>query len=390
MPHEARKIDFPYRTDDEIPQIYRDLRKKFAGVGTGISLGNGDGAGYKFLMSLFTEEEAAAILPMKYQWQSPAEYAELTGMAEDEASALLLRLSRDGKIYRKHAKDGSYVYQPAPKAHGIWEWHVDVQDPDWTPDFWIGSNYGATYSPMTADNPYPFVRTMPVGTDVLGEGEVLLPYDDIEKYIRDASCRVVWTCACAEAYRKGGVPLPEGVNHIDEIHDLETCLVLNDMAVFYKENGWGRELSVDEALTHFRGLAARGYVPQTYNSKKAEVICFCKGFLCGLLMGRKFRPNTNQTHQNYIRRDKLDLCIGCTACVKACPIEIVKMVDGKTSFDESLCLGCGICARACPTGVIKIYQKSDYIPPDDMPANQDKQIEFSGRVRYFDPTCKTN
>lgn len=385
MAHQPRVVDFIYTTDEEIPQIYQDLRKKMASIGTGISLGNGDAAGYKFLMSVFTEEEAAAIIPMKYQWQTPAEYASLTGKTQEEAGALLWQLSKDGKIYRKRSEDGDYVYQPAPKAHGVWEWHVDEQTPDWVPDFWIGTNLGTAYSPMTPDNPYPFTRTMPIGKDVLGEGESLLPYDDLEKYIRDASCRVVWTCACAEAYRKGGVPLPEGIGHVDEIHDLETCLVLNDMAEFYQENGWGRELTVDQALTHFRGLAARGYVPQTYNSQKGEVICFCKGMVCGLLMGRKYRANTNQTHQNYIRRDNLSLCIGCGACVKACPIDIVKVEKGKSVFDGALCLGCGICVRACPTDAIKIYQKSDFVPPEDMIENQDKQIAFSGRIRYFDP-----
>lgn len=44
-------------------------------------------------------------------------------------------------------------------------------------------------------------------------------------------------------------------------------------------------------------------------------------------------------------------CIGCKACIPACPYGAIDMVDDKAVFNEN-CTSCGACAYACPTGAI--------------------------------------
>lgn len=44
-------------------------------------------------------------------------------------------------------------------------------------------------------------------------------------------------------------------------------------------------------------------------------------------------------------------CIGCKACVPACPYAAIDMVEGIARFNEN-CTSCGACAYACPTGAI--------------------------------------
>lgn len=46
-----------------------------------------------------------------------------------------------------------------------------------------------------------------------------------------------------------------------------------------------------------------------------------------------------------------DLCIGCEACVSACPVETIEMVDGKAVVGPD-CIDCAACEATCPTEAI--------------------------------------
>lgn len=49
------------------------------------------------------------------------------------------------------------------------------------------------------------------------------------------------------------------------------------------------------------------------------------------------------------------LCVGCGACVKACPMKILEVQDGLCVMtDFSRCLVCGTCMRECPVNAITI------------------------------------
>ncbi len=46
-----------------------------------------------------------------------------------------------------------------------------------------------------------------------------------------------------------------------------------------------------------------------------------------------------------------DSCIGCSACVDACPMNCIKIgEDGKAEIDQDVCISCGTCAGVCPVG----------------------------------------
>lgn len=47
-------------------------------------------------------------------------------------------------------------------------------------------------------------------------------------------------------------------------------------------------------------------------------------------------------------------CAGCESCVGACPVEAIKMVDGKAVVDEGACVECGACVGECPCEAISI------------------------------------
>ena len=43
-----------------------------------------------------------------------------------------------------------------------------------------------------------------------------------------------------------------------------------------------------------------------------------------------------------------ELCIGCTACVKACPTEAIRVHERRARITEERCVDCGVCIVTCP------------------------------------------
>ena len=50
-----------------------------------------------------------------------------------------------------------------------------------------------------------------------------------------------------------------------------------------------------------------------------------------------------------------DKCTGCGDCIRACPVQVFEMQDGKSlPSRSSYCIDCGTCKEVCPADAIII------------------------------------
>ena len=53
-----------------------------------------------------------------------------------------------------------------------------------------------------------------------------------------------------------------------------------------------------------------------------------------------------------IKIDRL-ICTGCGACIYVCPVEVLEIVDMKSTVKEG-CISCGKCVEACSFNAITL------------------------------------
>jgi NAD-dependent dihydropyrimidine dehydrogenase PreA subunit len=60
-------------------------------------------------------------------------------------------------------------------------------------------------------------------------------------------------------------------------------------------------------------------------------------------------------------------CTGCAACVEACPVGAIALVNDKAHVDPETCTGCETCVNTCPEGAIQPVVAGELILVQERP-----------------------
>lgn len=99
-----------------------------------------------------------------------------------------------------------------------------------------------------------------------------------------------------------------------------------------------------------------------------QFICHCCKCCCHVLQGvtQYGFPDIIVT-SSFFAEVKQESCVGCGACVEACAVNAIQLMDRPTTtkakpgkiitIDHSICIGCGVCVTRCKTKALKMIQR---------------------------------
>ncbi|MFX1318562.1 MAG: 4Fe-4S binding protein [Promethearchaeota archaeon] len=334
--------------------VYEHLREHLNNLPVGFPKTE-SGVELRILKRLFTEEEAEMATYLTYIPETVEQIAQRRERDPEEIKPLLEQLADKGLIFRSH-KGGVTQYRAEWFAIGIYEHQVNNMTKELAEDF---EQYmeEALRDELVASADPPQLRVIPVAASLTPSMSVL-PHEDAREIVKKQNKIAVAPCIC----KREKEALGEQCDKPEEV-----CMVFSTGAYYYIENGYGREITVDEALKILDEAHDAGLVCSPSNDQKGFVICNCCGCHCGILTNLKNLPNpASLVASNYYAEVDMDSCTGCETCLDRCQMDAISMENGVAQIDLEYCIGCGLCVSTCPSEALSLKRKDNVVTP---PAN---------------------
>ncbi len=334
------------------------------------------------LKYFFTPEEARIATKLRFSWyrdleplETIYEHTKDLGLSIEELESYLDTMSKKGTLHFKK-ENGKKYYSNAQFVIGMYEYQVNRLNNDFLSKFhkYLGISLGLEVFGTKISQ----FRTIPVEKSITPE-HAISTYDDLKTIIKEVEEPfAVVNCICRQATDLLGAPC--------KVTDRrEVCMTFGPMAHMYIDQGWGREISREEALKIQRMNEEDGLVLQAGNSLKPHFICSCCGCCCPILVGTKNFPRPVQFFSaNFYAEVNSELCSGCGTCVNRCQMDAIKLVKEISKINKKKCIGCGNCVPTCPEEAIQLKKKDKEI---DLPPTMDdlydkileRKLELKGK-----------
>jgi Pyruvate/2-oxoacid:ferredoxin oxidoreductase delta subunit len=340
-------------------QVYNKLQKHLDNQAIGFPATR-SGVEIKILKHIFTPDEVEIACCLSYKFEPLKTIFSKAGHRVDSPEELekcLDRIQKKGGIESK-IKNGKMHYCNAPLVVGMYEFQLERLTPEFIKDFneyTSHRNFGLAF----LSTKLPQMRTIPVAKSIHPQHNVST-YDEVATLMQAAEDPfVIFECICRKKKSIEG-------KSCKKTDRKETCLAVGDMGRMARQNGQGREISRDEALSIIAKNQKQGLVLQPSNTEKAEFICSCCGCCCGMLSIQKSLPKPLEFWAtNFQAVVDSQTCEACGACEKRCQVGAVSVSEKKqpAKVDLERCLGCGVCVPNCPTKSITLVKKPAEVRP---------------------------
>jgi Pyruvate/2-oxoacid:ferredoxin oxidoreductase delta subunit len=362
----------------------------------------------KILTTLYTPEEAEILLVFNGPYLdrfTAQKIAKKVKRSVDEIEPILKEMARTQRLFSAK-KDGETLYSLFPLIPGLFELYfsnyrrASEEEEEvlkvFTEEYEKYYNKGYVVNSLSSS--YPFMRVFVeqelIDETITGkEGKLLeineeidviknkiLPFEEVRNLVEKSRRISVMDCACRTHMKIYNNDIP--VND----YPINVCMNFNTFADYCIEQGFGRELTKDEALKTLTAAAKAGLVHTTQNvTEKISFICNCDRDCCIMLRGiRQFSSPNMVAVSNFQPKYEKENCIFCLKCTEICPMQVIKPVDEDSedqhiSINIDRCIGCGVCAFNCPEGALSMVKKFDKIPVENMFDALTKTIE--GRIK---------
>ena len=78
------------------------------------------------------------------------------------------------------------------------------------------------------------------------------------------------------------------------------------------------------------------------------------GALKNIGMGVASRKGKLEQHSSASPTIYIDKCVGCSECIKFCPVNAISLIKDKAKIKDGICIGCATCIGVCPSGAIDV------------------------------------
>ncbi|MDA8335485.1 MAG: 4Fe-4S dicluster domain-containing protein [Peptococcaceae bacterium] len=321
----------------------------------------------EILHRLYTETEAMVGAKFPLVPLPAARIADLTGMRQEDVTAVLDGMAQKGLVLDLPRRDEVY-YMLAPVVIGFFEYtfmrvreDLDMKE---LAELFERYFHNDEVKKEFAGGETTFFQTLVYESLIPAVVETeVLEYERASAIIRQSGGGALTMCACRHK-----------ASHLGKACDapLDVCTSLGGAADWLLRRGLARPATVDDLLRTLDRTEKLGLVHMGDNVlNNPTYICHCCGCCCVVLKSVREYGKGSTHPSNFIPEVDREGCVGCGTCADTCHIDAISMMDdsgrGETpQVNKDLCLGCGVCAAACPSGALSMARRAVlHVPPEN-------------------------